>query len=248
MATLILLFIKLFEKGYEFEMVGYSIEIFTYFLFCYTFAVMHTRLIATHRLHINKYTSLLHRLCNFLFFFLAIALVVFVILIMSSVVAKDCDNDLREASIAGFATEFASYIPTLYFGVDIIKSITRKHEEEKAESSKELFLFAPVSDQYIRERKKQIKLVLGAYTISLFLRAFVLTFNLAADDNMFTCVDCESVKIITSDYFIGQFVLIIVEVNQLIPHLVIPVALYVIPFKKLRRTSDINLQETLIDF
>lgn len=57
MATLILLFIKLFEKGYEFEMVGYSIEIFTYFLFCYTFAVMHTRLIATHRLHIDKYLS-----------------------------------------------------------------------------------------------------------------------------------------------------------------------------------------------
>lgn len=129
MATLILLFVKLFEKGYEFEMVGYSIEIFTYFLFCYTFAVMHTRLIATHRLHINKYLSLLCRLCNFLFFFLAVALVVFVILIMSSVVAKDCDNDLREASIAGFATEFASYIPTLYFGVEIIKSITRKHEE-----------------------------------------------------------------------------------------------------------------------
>lgn len=89
---------------------------------------------------------------------------------------------------------------------------------------------------------------MGAYTISLFLRAFVLIFNLAADDNMFTCVDCENVKIITSDYFVGQLVLVIVEVNQLIPHLVIPVALYVIPFKKLSRTSEINLEETLIDF
>lgn len=104
-----------------------------------------------------------------------------------------------------------------------------------------------MSDQYIRERKKQIKLVLGAYTISVFLRAFVLIFNLVADDDMFTCVDCESAKIITSDYFIGQFVLVIVEINQLIPHMVIPVALYVIPIKMLRRTSDINLQETLLD-
>jgi hypothetical protein len=54
---------------------------------------------------------------------------------MGSVVAKDCENDLKEASIAGFGTEFLSYLPTLYFGVDIIRSITRKHEEEKAESA-----------------------------------------------------------------------------------------------------------------
>ena len=43
-ATLILFFIKLFEKGYEFDMVGYSIEIYTYFLFCYTFSVMHSKI------------------------------------------------------------------------------------------------------------------------------------------------------------------------------------------------------------
>lgn len=54
-ATLVLLFIKLFEKGYEFDLVGYAIEIFTYFLFCYTFSVMHSRLIAKHRFQIAKY-------------------------------------------------------------------------------------------------------------------------------------------------------------------------------------------------
>lgn len=47
---------------------------------------------------------------------------------MASVIAKDCDNDLKEASIAGFVTEFVSYIPTLYFGIDIIRNITKKHE------------------------------------------------------------------------------------------------------------------------
>lgn len=108
---------------------------------------------------------------------------------MSSVVAKDCSNDLKEASIAGFVTEFLSYVPTMYFGLDIIRNITRKHEQEKAESAKELFLFAPVSDQYIRERKKQINLVLIAYTVSLCLRAFVLIFNLASSDDEFTCMD-----------------------------------------------------------
>jgi hypothetical protein len=105
-----------------------------------------------------------------------------------------------------------------------------------------------VSDQYIRERKKQIKLVLAAYTLSLCLRAFILVFNLAADDDEFTCTDFESVKIITSDYAVGQIVLVIVEINQLIPHLIIPIALYVIPINKLRKTTDVFLKETLIDF
>ena len=41
-ATFILLNLKLFEKGYEFDLIGHFIEIFTYFLFCYTFAIMYT--------------------------------------------------------------------------------------------------------------------------------------------------------------------------------------------------------------
>ena len=169
-----------------------------------------------------------------------------IILIMAAVIAKDCDNDLKEASIAGFATEFLSYIPTLYFGMDIIRSITKKHEEEKAHSANELFLFAPVSDQYIKERKKQIKLVLAAYTVSLVLRASILGFNIAFSE-CFECNTYDDVKIITSDYPLGQVVLVIVEINQLIPHLVIPIALYVIPIKSNRRSTEVFLEETLIE-
>lgn len=42
-ATLVLLLLKLFEKGYEFDLIGHLIEIFTYFLFCYTFALIHSK-------------------------------------------------------------------------------------------------------------------------------------------------------------------------------------------------------------
>lgn len=42
-ATFVLLILKLFEKGYEFDEIGHLIEIFTYFLFCYTFAIMYAR-------------------------------------------------------------------------------------------------------------------------------------------------------------------------------------------------------------
>ena len=57
LATVILLLIKLFEKGYEFDIVGYIIEIFTYFLFGYTFSVMHARLITNRQRVISKYIT-----------------------------------------------------------------------------------------------------------------------------------------------------------------------------------------------
>lgn len=46
----------------------------------------------------------LWRICNFLFLFLALGAVVLIALIISPVISKDCDNNLIELSIAGFAT------------------------------------------------------------------------------------------------------------------------------------------------
>jgi hypothetical protein len=60
-----------------------------------------------------------------------LATIALIILVLSSVVAKNCDNDLVEVGIAGFITELLSFIPTLYFGLDILRSMTKKHEEEK---------------------------------------------------------------------------------------------------------------------
>lgn len=53
--------------------------------------------------------------------------------------------------------------------------------------------------------------------------------------------------ILTSDKFWGQFLLVLIEVNQLIPHLIIPVALFVIPVGNLRKSHKVDLQETLIE-
>jgi hypothetical protein len=39
-ATLILLFLKLFERAYQYADISQIIEILTYFLFCYTFAMI----------------------------------------------------------------------------------------------------------------------------------------------------------------------------------------------------------------
>lgn len=172
----------------------------------------------------------------------SVVAVVIIILILTSVIAKDCDNNMMEVSIAGFATELVSYAPTLYFGWDILKSISYKQQEQKDELrlSTDHMLFKPVSDQYAKERKKQIQLVLAAYTLSLLLRGTVLGFNFNWDD-YFTCTDFEGVYIVTSDRFIGQAMLVLIEINQLLPHLIIPVALYIIPVKRSSKSSDLHL-------
>lgn len=35
--------------------------------------------------------------------------------------------------------------------------------------------------------------------------------------------------------------LVVIEINQLIPHLIIPIALFVIPVKKYRRSREVHL-------
>lgn len=83
--------------------------------------------------------------------------------------------------------------------------------------------------------------MLAAYTVSLILRGAILIFNIAFSD-CFECNTYDDVKIITSDYLLGQIVLVIVEINQLIPHLVIPIALYVIPIESNRRSTEVFLE------
>jgi hypothetical protein len=63
------------------------------------------------------------------------------------------------------------------------------------------------------------------------MRSLVLLFVSLFND-YFDCNDCEGVFIITSDYSFGQFILVLVEINQLIPHIIIPIALYIVPIQR----------------
>lgn len=97
-----------------------------------------------------------------------------------------------------------------------------------------------MSDTYIRERKKQIRIVLVAYTVSLVLRLVVLLIDHFLKD-YFECEEVEGVVIITSSSLFGQAVLCLIEINQLIPHVIIPVALYVVPLQKSLTSSQLSL-------
>lgn len=66
-------------------------------------------------------------------------------------------------------------------------------------------------------------------------------------DSYFDCTEYNDVYILTSDLIWGQFLLVLIEINQLIPHLIIPVALFIIPAGKLSNKDKITLEKTLID-
>jgi len=54
-----------------------------------------------------------------------------IILVLTSTIERNCDNNLIEASLVCFATEVVSYIPTVYFGIDIFKNLDKKNKEEQ---------------------------------------------------------------------------------------------------------------------
>lgn len=80
------------------------------------------------------------------------------------------------------------------------------------------------------------------YLVSMVIRAVVSVILVFMWDDFFTCSSIENVYIITSDYAFGQIVLIFSEINQLLPHVVIPIAMYVIPRSRLSRRVDVKLE------
>ena len=95
---------------------------------------------------------------------------------------------------------------------------------------------------------KQIKIVLAAYIISLTLRVMVSLSTFLFNDYLFECEIVDDVSIITSNKALGQIVLVISEFNQLLPHIVIPIAMYLVPLRRLRRINDsFHLQTKMLD-
>jgi hypothetical protein len=49
---------------------------------------------------------------------------------------------------------------------------------------------------------------------------------------------------VTSDYVLGQLMLVMIEVNQLLPHLIIPLALFTVPMKSKRKLINFGIDST----
>lgn len=97
-----------------------------------------------------------------------------------------------------------------------------------------------LSDQFTIERKKQIYAVMIIYGLSLLIRTFLLIISISIEDSdLVQCENVEGIMIITSDYFLGQLVLILIEINQLLPHIIIPIAIFVVPMRSKNKTQGL---------
>lgn len=162
-------------------------------------------------------------------------LIVFIFLVSFKVIERNCDRNLLGVSILTLMSELISYIPAIYHSKKIMDILNVR----KKSSTTETMLSACIdsrkslSDQFITDRKKQITAVISFYTLSLVIRTFLLFVSIFIEDSdLIQCQNLEDTVIITSDYFLGQFVLVLIEINQLLPHLVIPLAIFIIPMRR----------------
>lgn len=96
-------------------------------------------------------------------------------------------------------------------------------------------------DIYIRERKKQIYLVLSVFLLSLIFRtALSVTYTVQGQDFITCSLIDNQIIIITSDSVAGQIVLVIESFNELLPHIVIPIAMYIVPLRKMSKSIKFN--------
>lgn len=80
-------------------------------------------------------------------------------------------------------------------------------------------------------------MVLVTYIFSLVIRLVVSIVTIFMWDDFFDCTLIDNAFIITSDYAFGQVILTFAEINQLLPHVVIPIAMYVVPLQRMSRRN-----------
>ncbi len=105
-----------------------------------------------------------------------------------------------------------------------------------------------LSDQFTIERKKQVFTILAVYTMSLVIRVILLIVSIFIESSdLIKCQEMDGIYIITSDYFMGQFMLIMIEVNQLLPHIIIPLAVFMVPMKTKTKKLNIYTENLSLD-
>lgn len=84
-------------------------------------------------------------------------------------------------------------------------------------------------------------MVLLTYFISLLIRLITTVLTIFMWKKLFSCERIDNSSIITSDHVEGQVILVFQSINELLPHVVIPIAMYVIPLRKIDRSKSITL-------
>jgi hypothetical protein len=100
------------------------------------------------------------------------------------------------------------------------------------------------TDSYFKDRKRQIMLILFSYTLTIILRIIWLILNNVFFDDNISCSLIDQATVINSDTILGNLILAINSIIELLPHMLLPIALYIIPSPKIRiRSKNIDLEE-----
>jgi hypothetical protein len=169
LSTFVLLLLKLFEKGYEFDLIGYLIEIFTYFLFAFTFGIIFAKI----RKQPNS--SIKIKLYTVSFILIVCLLIVLILLVAIKVINRTCDRNLVVVSVITLGFEILTYIPAIYNGKRLLNYLSYHNKSTITETILSSHIETKnLSDQFTIERKKQVFTILAVYTISLFIRVLLL--------------------------------------------------------------------------
>lgn len=164
-------------------------EIYTYFLFCYTFTVMYARSRSEGQLGaIKKYLGDLRRWANGIFAIVTLAILVLTAVVFSTALSATCEKAYEIAFYLLFAFEIVLYGLTMWCGRLILLRMKEAERErlnlmKPSESFEESNAFA-TGDRYYTERKKQIGLILVTYTLTITLRIIWIVLNVVYSDDI----------------------------------------------------------------
>lgn len=147
---------------------------------------------------------------------------------------------------AFFALEVLFYIVTLVFGL-LIRKEMKRGMKNKTQVKRSFSSELNEEDRFIKERRRQILLILLAYTVTISLRMVCIIMYEIQFSKSIECVYVEEVAhVLRSTNGLGQFVLILNQITQTIPHILLPIILYVIPSSTFKPGDQISLEKGLL--
>ena len=139
----------------------------------------------------------------------------------------------------------------MFYGVKILRNIKAEQRNSLTTIKTPTESFEDstfMGDRYYRDRLRQITLILFSYSLTILLRIVWFILNGVYRNNQITCTLIDQATIINSNSFVGNLILSINSIIDLIPHILLPIALYVIPAPRLQiNTETVDLETGYVD-
>ena len=119
----LLCLLQLLSKQFEYHLAAYIIEIYTYFLFCYSFTTLYFA-------DGNRKKRRAKILPNVVFLVMTTVMALMVILVFAGNLSASCDREFMTSFYAFFGIEGFFYLLTIFFGILIGRRLAKKGIKE----------------------------------------------------------------------------------------------------------------------